>query len=160
MACLGPCPSARKDRKYLPEGKIYLSRTGTFSSPFKGRSVNCAVSNVEHLSKICAGIKFIYFCDWLQCILTDKHAMFNCQFRTCSFFHAAMQANIFSIDKTHQHILFWRDIHSFVSNRLQLNTLVPLSMFTIKSVTRNSDSLHVHVFGLRPVCTINFSRDQ
>ena len=86
-----------------------------------------------------------------------------------------MQANVFSIDKTHQHILFWRDIHSFVSIRSQLNTLVPLSVFTIESVARNylfsdskvsgtiarkTGSLHVHVFGLRPVCAINFLRDQ
>ena len=48
-------------------------------------------------------------------------------------------------------------------------------MFTIESVARNylfsdskvsgtiarkTGSLHVHVFGLRPVCAINFSRDQ
>ena len=86
-----------------------------------------------------------------------------------------LQANVFSIDKTHQHILFWRHIHSFVSIRSQLNTLVPLSVFTIESVACNSlfsdskvsgtiarktGSLHVHVFGLRPVCAINFSRDQ
>ena len=31
------------------------------------------------------------------------------------FFHAAMQANVFSIEKTHQNILFWWEIHSFVS---------------------------------------------
>ena len=32
-----------------------------------------------------------------------------------SFFHAAMQANVFSIEKTHQDIiLFWQEIHSFV----------------------------------------------
>ena len=55
---------------------------------------------------------------------------------------------------------------------------MPLSVFTIESVARNlvnylfsdskvngtiarkTDSLHVHVFGLRPVCAINFSRDQ
>ena len=90
-------------------------------------------------------------------------------------FHAEMQANIYSIDKTHQHILFWRDIHSFVSIRSQLNTLVPLSVFTIESVARNylfadskvsgtiackTGSLHVHVFGLGPVCAINFSRNK
>ena len=55
---------------------------------------------------------------------------------------------------------------------------MPLSVFTIESVARNlvnylfsdskvsgmiarkTDSLHVHVFGLWPVCAINFSRDQ
>ena len=36
--------------------------------------------------QIRAGIKFIYFCDRLRCILTDKHATFDRQFRTCSFF--------------------------------------------------------------------------
>ena len=28
------------------------------------------------------------------------------------------------------------------------------------TITHKTDSLHVHVFGLRPVCAINFSRDQ
>ena len=28
------------------------------------------------------------------------------------------------------------------------------------TIARKTDSLHVHVFGLRPVCAINFSRDQ
>ena len=63
-------------------------------------------------------------------------------------------------------------------NRSQLNTLVPLSVFTIESVAislgnylfsdckvsgliaRKTGSLHVHVFGLPSVCAINFSRDQ
>ena len=145
MACLGPCPSARKDRKYLPEGKIYLSRTGTFSSPFEGRSVNRAVSNVERLSKIRAGIKFIYFCDWLQCILTDKHAMFDCQFRTCSFF-SRCNAREYIFNRQNSPTYFILARHSFIQSN--------------RSHASNSDSLHVHVFGLRPVCTINFSRDQ
>ena len=46
-----------------------------------------------------------------------------------------MQAYVFSINKTRQHILSWPDIHSFVSIRSQLNTLMPLSVFTIKSVS-------------------------
>ena len=52
---------------------------------------------------------------------------------------------------------------------------MPLSVFTIELVARNylfldskvsgmiarkTGSLHVHVFGLRPVCAINFLRDQ
>ena len=182
---------ARKDRKLLARrGNLLVSDvTGVYSSPIDSRSVNHAVSKVEGLKlkitahktfknkfdQIRAGIKFIYFRDRLRCISTDKHATFDHQFRMCSFFDAAMQANVFSIDKTHQHILFWRDIHSFVSIRSQLNTLVPLSVFTIESVARNylfsdskvsgtiarkTGSLHVHVFGLRPVCAINFSRDQ
>ena len=28
------------------------------------------------------------------------------------------------------------------------------------TIARKTGSLHVHVFGLRPVCAINFSRDQ
>ena len=36
--------------------------------------------------QIRAGIKFIYFRDRLRRISTDKHATFDCQFRTCSFF--------------------------------------------------------------------------
>ena len=121
--------------------------------------------------QIRAGIKFIYFCDRLQRISTTN---FN---RTCSFFHAAMQANVLLIDETHQHILFWRDIHSFFSIRSQLNTRALICVYNrigrtqlgnylfsdskvTVTVARKTDSLHVHVFGLRPVCAINFSRDQ
>ena len=95
----------------------------------------------------------------------------------CSFFHAVMQANVFSIDKTHQHILFWRDIHSFVSIRSQLNIRALICVYNRIGRTQlgnylfsdskvsgmiacKTNSLHVHVFGLRPVCAINFSRDQ
>ena len=28
------------------------------------------------------------------------------------------------------------------------------------TIARNTETLHVHAFGLRPVCAINFSRDQ
>ena len=28
------------------------------------------------------------------------------------------------------------------------------------TIARKTGSLHVHIFGLRPVCAINFSRDQ
>ena len=161
-----------------------MSWTGFFSSPFHSRSVNRAVSNVEGLKlKITAhktfknkfdqshgGIKFIYICDRLQRISTANLE------RVLAFFHPAMQANIFSIDKL-TNILFWRDIHSFVSIRLQLNisALVCVHnrigrtqhgnyLFSDSKVSgtiaRKTDSLHVHVFGLRPVCAINFSRDQ
>ena len=88
-----------------------------------------------------------------------------------------MQANVFSIDKTHQHILFWRDIHSFVSIRSQLNIHALICVYNrigrtqlgnylfsdskvSGTIARKTDSLHVHVFGLRPVCAINFSRGQ
>ena len=177
--------AARKTESYFPDGKIYLSRTGFFSSPFDSRSVNRAVSNVQGLKlkitahkifenkfgQIRAGIKFIYFRDRLQRIST---ANFN---RTCSIFHAAMQANVFSIDKTHQHILLWRGIHSFVSIRSQLNTRALICVYyrigrtqfgnylfsdskVSGTIACKTDSLHVHVFGLRPVCAVNFSRDQ
>ena len=73
--------------------------------------------------QIRAGIKFIY----RQNTFVIGHSVFrqtnkniSPSIRTCSFFHAAMQANVFSIEKT---ILFWREIHSFV----------PLSVFTIES---------------------------
>ena len=29
-----------------------------------------------------------------------------------------------------------------------------------RMIARKTETLHVHVFGLRPVCAINFSRDQ
>ena len=88
-----------------------------------------------------------------------------------------MQANVFSIEKTHQHILFWRKIHSFVSITdrnstplcpylcLQSNQLhATWWLFVFGFQCEQDDcpktgSLHVHVFGLRPVCSINFSRD-
>ena len=86
-----------------------------------------------------------------------------------------MQANVFSIDKTHQHFILAR--HSFVSIRLQLNIRAlicvynrigrtQLSNYLLSdskvsgTIARKTDCLHVHVFGLRPVCAINFSRDQ
>ena len=28
------------------------------------------------------------------------------------------------------------------------------------TIARKTGSLHVHIFGLRPICAINFSRDQ
>ena len=105
----------RKTESYFPDGKIYLSLTGFFPSPFDSRSVNRAVSNVEGLKlkitahktfknkfdQIRAGIKFIYICDQLQRILTAN-------LERVFFFHAAMQANVFSIDKTHQHFILAR----------------------------------------------------
>ena len=74
-------------------------------------------------------------------------------------------------------ILFWRDIHSFVSIRSQLNIRALICVYNrigrtqlgnylfsdskvSGTIARKTDSLHVHVFGLRPVCAINFSRDQ
>ena len=114
----------------------------------------------------------------LQCISRDKHAQFDRQLEHV-LFHAAMQVNVFSIDKTHQHILFCREIHSFVSIRSQLNSLLialigvhnQISrtqlgnyLFSDSKVSgtmaRKTGSLHVHIFGLWPVRAINFSRDQ
>ena len=86
-----------------------------------------------------------------------------------------MQANVLSIDKTHQHFILAR--HSFVSIRWQLNTRALICVYNLigrtqlgnylfsdskvsGTIARKTDSLHVHVFGLRPVCAINFSRDQ
>ena len=87
-----------------------------------------------------------------------------------------MQANVFSIDKTHQHFILVQ--HSFVSIRSQLNIRDLICVYNRIGRTRNlvnylfsdskvsgtiarkTDRLHVHVFGLRPVCAINFSRDQ
>ena len=80
MACLGPCPSGKEDRKLLSRRENLLVSDGVFSSPFDSRSVNRAVSNVEGLKlkitahktfenkfdQIRAGIKFIYFRDRLQ----------------------------------------------------------------------------------------------
>ena len=75
------------------------------------------------------------------------------------------------------HILFWRDIHSFISIRSQLNIRALICVYNrigrtqlgnylfsdskvSGTIARKTDSLHVHVFGLRPVYAINFSRDQ
>ena len=86
-----------------------------------------------------------------------------------------MQANVFSIDKSHQHFILAR--HSFVSIRSQLNIRALICVYNrigrtqlgnylfsdskvSETIARKTDSLHVHVFGLRPVCTINFARDQ
>ena len=86
-----------------------------------------------------------------------------------------MQANVFSIDKTHQHFILAR--HSFVSIRSQLNIRALICVYNrigrtqlgnylfsdskvSRTIARKTDSLHVHVFGLRPVCAITFSRDQ
>ena len=134
-ACLGPCPSLPvgqgRTETFLPERKIYLSQTGVFTSP-EYRSVNHAVLNIEGLKlkvtahktfknkfgQIHAGIKFIY-CQNTSMIGSVYSDSQLCNvwppIRTCSFFHAAMQANVFSIEKTQQHILFWQEIHSFVS---------------------------------------------
>ena len=83
--------------------------------------------------------------------------------------------NVFSIDKTRQHFILAR--HSFVSIRSQLNIRALICVYNRIGRTQlgnylfsdskvsgtiacKTDSLHVHVFGLRPVCAINFSRDQ
>ena len=67
--------------------------------------------------QIHAGIKYIYRQNTsvIGGIPTDKHATFDLKLERVPFFHAAMQANVFSTEKTHQHILFWREIRSFVS---------------------------------------------
>ena len=107
----------------MSEEKIYLSWTGFFSSPEFS-----AVSNVEGLKlkitahktfknkfdQIRAGIKFIYR-ENTSVIGYSVFRQTNMQRFDRQFFHAAMQANVFSIEKTHQHNLFWREIHSFAS---------------------------------------------
>ena len=139
--------------------EIYLSRTGFFLSPFDSRSVNRAVSNVEGLKskitahktfknkfdQIRAGIKFIYIRDQLQRISTANLE------RVLAFFHAAMQANIFSINKL-TNILFWRNIHSFVSIRSQLLNIPALICVHNRigrtyepKYTRNSRQPNTHV---------------
>ena len=86
-----------------------------------------------------------------------------------------MQANVFSIDKTQQHFILAR--HSFVIIRSQLNIRALVCVYNrigrtqlgnylfsdskvSGTIAPKTDSLHVHIFGLRPVCAINFSRDQ
>ena len=81
----------------------------------------------------------------------------------------------FQSTKTHQHFILAR--HSFVSIRSQLNIRALICVYNrigrtqlgnylfsdskvSGTIARKTDSLHVHVFGLRPVCAINFLRDQ
>ena len=84
-----------------------------------------------------------------------------------------MQANVFSIEKTHQHILFWREIHSFVSiNDRNWTPSCPYSVSVFKIESGSRTQLGNLFFGfqskrndcsqdcLRPVCVINFSKDQ
>ena len=130
-ACLGPCPYGKEGQKVsCPKGK------STCTCPGQGllQAVNRAVSNVEglklkisahktfenKLDQTRARIKFIY-CQNTS-VISSVYMYSDSQtcnvwppIRTCSFFHAAMQANVFSIEKTHQHILYWREILSFVS---------------------------------------------
>ena len=60
-------------------------------------------------AQIHAGIKFIY----RQNTYVNSYSVFrqtnkniSLPIRTCSLFHATMQANVFSIEKTHQHNYF------------------------------------------------------
>ena len=82
--------------------------------------------------QIPAGIEFIY---------CQNTYVIGSVLATFSFFHAGMQANVFSSEKTHQHIiLFWREIHSFVSiNDRNLTPSCPytVSVFTIELVAHN-----------------------
>ena len=106
--------------------------------------------------------------------------MFKLQFdwyiRTIFFFTLQCKQMYFQSTKL-TNILFWRDIHSFVSIQSQLNIRALICVYNrigrtqlgnylfsdskvSGTIARKTDSLHVHVFGLRPVCAINFSRDQ
>ena len=87
-----------------------------------------------------------------------------------------MQAKVFSIEKTHQHILFCSEIQSFVSitdrNYKTLACPYNVSVLTIESVARNlfvfgfqserNDYSQEYTFGLRPACDklINFLDSQ
>ena len=79
----------------------------------------------------------------------------------------------FQSTKLTKHFILAR--HSFVSIRSQLNIRALICVYNrigrtqlgnylfskvSGTIARKTDSLHVHVFGLRPVCAINFSRDQ
>ena len=72
--------------------------------------------------QIRAGIKFIYHQNTSvigYSVFRQTNKNISPPIRTCSFFRAAMQANVFSIEKTHQHIdfiLFY--FHSFVSTNV------------------------------------------
>ena len=68
--------------------------------------------------QIRAGIKFIYrrntsVIGYSVFRQTNKNISLP-PIRTCSFFHAAMQANVFSIKKTHQYSYFILAGDSFV----------------------------------------------
>ena len=161
----------RKTESYFPDGKIYLSLMGFFLSPFDSRSVNRAVSNVEGLKlkitahktfknkfdQIRAGIKFIYICDRLQRILTanlERVLFFTLQCKRM-YFQSTKLTNI----------LFWRDIRALICvynriGRTQLGNYLFSDSKVSGTIARKTDNLHVHVFCLRPICAINFSRDQ
>ena len=75
-------------------------------------------------------------------------------------FHFAAAPNLHLIATKHPRALFC------VYNRIGRTQLGNLYLFSDSKVgrtiiiARKTGSLHLHVFGLRPVCTINFSRDQ
>ena len=69
--------------------------------------------------QIRAGIKFIYrqntsVIGYSVFRQTNKNISPPITFRTCSFFHAAMQADVFSIEKTHQRNYFILAGDSFI----------------------------------------------
>ena len=101
---------------------------------------------------------------------------FDWYIRMCSFFTLQCKRMYFQSTKL-TNILFWRDIHSFVSIRSQPNIRALICVYNrigrtqlgdylfsdskvSGTIAHKTDSLHVHVFSLRPVCAINFSRDQ
>ena len=84
--------------------------------------------------QIRAGIKFIYRQNTSASgysVFQQTNKSISPPIKRCSFFHAAMQANVFSIEKTHQHniILFWWEIHSFVS--INITTKYPRALICV-----------------------------
>ena len=64
-----------------------------------------------------AGIKFIYHQNTSMIgysVFRKTNKNISPPIRTCSFFHAVMQANVFSIEKTHQHNYFILAGDSFI----------------------------------------------
>ena len=64
-----------------------------------------------------AGIKFIYRQNTSvigYSVFRQTNKNISLSVRTCSFFHAAMQANVFSIKKTHQNNYFILAGDSFI----------------------------------------------
>ena len=127
-ACLGPCLSGKEGQNFFfawkRKGKSTCPRWGFLQAlNIHCRSVNCAVSNIEGLKlkitahktfknkfgQIHSGIKFIYCqnTSMIGSVYSDSQTS-NVwpPIRMCSFVQAAMQANVFSIEKTHQHTYF------------------------------------------------------
>ena len=69
--------------------------------------------------QIRAGIKFIYrqntsVIGYSVFVMRQTNKNISLPIRTCSLFHATMQANVFSIEKTHRHNYFILAGDSFI----------------------------------------------